>query len=357
MTKTNLPEIDPPETHTPGINNAFNADNILLRNAKRARKLPDLVTILLVGSIFMVVGGEMAGGFLANHVTQISFSRLNATGSSFVFSLYQTVWLLVSTLPVLVLVWSWMKFYEQRKVLTLGLSLENAIVKILIGAAIAVCTIGLLVLPLIVLGLIELKPGTAFVKGNTEFLSAIIPFIGLTARAFVQELLFRGWMLPVIGYRYNWKLGVGLSALLYGAFHIFIFQNPLDVLNLSLLGVFLGLYALQEGSIWGAIAFQSVWLWANSNVLGFPIQTQIDINSIFFEVQTKGSPWLSGGNAGLRSSMMLTLILILISSSLWAFNYHRVGRFARPDSLAAAGRLRERKARQLRRSVRKQRTD
>lgn len=355
MPKTNLPETNVPETS--GVNNAFNADNLLLRSVKRARKLPDLVTIAFVSTLFMVIGGEMLGGFLANHVTQISFSRLNVTGSAFYFSVYQTVWLLVSALPVLILLWNWTKFYERRNVLTLGLSLENAIVKILLGAAIAVCMTGLSLLVLKVAGLVEFKPGTVFTKGNGGVLSATIPFIGLTVRAFVQELIFRGWLLPVIGYRYNWKLGVGLSALLYGAFHIFIFQNPIDVLNLSLLGVFLGLYALQEGSIWGAVAFQSVWLWANSNLLGFPLQTQLPINSIFFAVQPNKPFWLSGGDVGLRGSAVLTVILVLVSAGLWAFNYQRVGRYARPDSLAAAGQLRERKARALRRRVRKERSD
>jgi hypothetical protein len=342
MTKSDIPVID----------NAFNSQNVLFKRIKRASRLPDLVTMTLVSSVLMIVGGVFVGAFLANHVTQFVFGSLKLSSSNpLTFGVFQGLWLTMAALPVVMLLWGWTHFYEKRKLRSLGLSTQNMLLKLLVGAGVGLAIVALAVLLLSLLGFVKFGTGNALTNRNT-LIGALVPLVGLLAQAIAQEVIYRGWMLPVIGSRYNWRAGVALSALLYGVFHIFILQNPIDLINLALLGLFLALYALQEGSIWGCIAFQTIWLWSNNNLIGFPAQLQLPVTSTFFKVTPVSSAWLSVGSLGLRGSPVLTLVLVTAIFTLWLINYYRYGQYASPDSLAAAGRLREYNSRISRRSRR-----
>jgi membrane protease YdiL (CAAX protease family) len=60
-----------------------------------------------------------------------------------------------------------------------------------------------------------------------------------------------------------------VSSLLFGLAHGL---NPhvtaLGVINLTLFGGFLALYALREGGLWGACAWHMAWNWTESDLFG-----------------------------------------------------------------------------------------
>lgn len=328
------------------IETAFNSQNHLLKCAKRGSKIPDLATVALVSLGFMLLGSFFAGTFLANHVGQVLYRMMPAIASSpLFFSVYQTIWLCCASLPIYFLVWRWLKWYERRQFWTLGFERRGWIVKILLGSAIGVLVAAGTILLLVGLQVVRLEPSKLITEPSQSALGLCIPLIGLMFQATAQEVVFRGWLLPVIGSRYNWKVGVVLSALLSAVFNIFTLNNPLELLNVALLGVFLAFYAMHEGSIWGVCAFQTFWLWANSNLFGFPRQSQFALNSIAVNVIPTRLEWLSGDELGLRSSAILTIVLVSLSAGLFAFNYYYIGQSAVPDSLASAAKLRLRNSR------------
>lgn len=64
-----------------------------------------------------------------------------------------------------------------------------------------------------------------------------------------EELLFRGYLLRVLGARYGAAAGLVVTSLLFGLLHV----NPASLLALFALGVLFGLLRLATGSIWPAI--------------------------------------------------------------------------------------------------------
>ena len=45
----------------------------------------------------------------------------------------------------------------------------------------------------------------------------------------------------------------------------------MNLINLSLFGAFLALYALAEGGLWGACAWHTCWNWTDGHLFGLPI--------------------------------------------------------------------------------------
>lgn len=70
-----------------------------------------------------------------------------------------------------------------------------------------------------------------------------------------EELLFRGFLLPVLARRMPMAGAVLASALLFGAIHL----QPLGLPTLSMLGVVLGLAARRTGSLWTPVLVHACW--------------------------------------------------------------------------------------------------
>ncbi len=67
----------------------------------------------------------------------------------------------------------------------------------------------------------------------------------------VEELLFRGFLLPPLVVRFGSRGGVALTAILFGMMHI---SDPQAVPPLIVLGAVLGWLRLRSGSLWPALA-------------------------------------------------------------------------------------------------------
>lgn len=81
-------------------------------------------------------------------------------------------------------------------------------------------------------------------------------------QSFSEEVIFRGFVLRFITARWNIFAGIGISAFLFGLFHIFDPRfNLMFFLILCLSGVFYALYKLviDKGSLWGVVGFHAAW--------------------------------------------------------------------------------------------------
>ena len=70
-----------------------------------------------------------------------------------------------------------------------------------------------------------------------------------------EELLFRGFVLPVLARRGSMILALAVSALLFGAIHL----QPAGLPTLGTLGLVLGLAVRQTGGLWPAILVHAGW--------------------------------------------------------------------------------------------------
>ena len=111
-----------------------------------------------------------------------------------------------------------------------------------------------------------------------------------------EEIVARGFLLPVVGARWTVLVGVILSSLFFGTLHLAnTSMNPLAVTNITLSGVFFALYALAEESLWGVLAIHASWNWTQGNIFGMNVSGKVLATSRLTQWSAAGPDWLSGG--------------------------------------------------------------
>jgi hypothetical protein len=276
-------------------------DNRLFTMARQGRHLPSALVAIAVVFV-MLVSALIPGQMLARLVVRLFPDRIHPIAEPIVQNA-------AMFLPIYFGVWVWLRFSSKRPFRTLGLEPRHAPQLAMRGAFIA----GLMMA--MTAGL-SIAPGASFSPGllQTMGLTALgVRFLSLLS-CFVQgpaeELLFRGWLLAVIGARYRPWIGVLVSSLLFSLAHAGSHGiTLLGFSNLFLFGAFAALYALAEGGLWGICAWHAVWNWTMGDLLGFAADGTPH-SGLLSSARTDGDI-ISGGAFGLEGGLACTAVFLI----------------------------------------------
>jgi membrane protease YdiL (CAAX protease family) len=283
----------------------------LYAERKRSHRRTWTLAAIVLGLIFMI-GGEVgaylparAAGWIApgggtDGWPQLTYQLVAAFGLG----------------SILVLLWAWL--FERRGPATLGLNARGAtrfLRGYLIGLAFLLAVVGII-----------WSAGGYVVEGAGAFGSAavgaaLLP-IGMLMLGFIiqgssEELLFRGWLMQLIASRHGVWIAVVANSILFALAHAGNIEpsNELYVglANIVLFGLFISLYAVREGSLWGACGWHAAWNWLLG--LGFGLEVSgITIDSLPLVTDLAASPgaawWLTGGVFGPEASIVTTAVLL-----------------------------------------------
>ncbi|WP_084959138.1 type II CAAX prenyl endopeptidase Rce1 family protein [Thermoactinospora rubra] len=272
------------------------ADNPLLALARSGRNRTHPLLALLVALMAVFVGQLFAAIVLA------------------LLSPADPVWrqlttLIVGFVPIALLVWAWVAAYEGRGFATLGFTRHRAAAKAARGALTGLAAFGAVTLLLAALGYVvrEDRP-----QGWAAAGTALLVLVGWILQSSTEEILARGFVLPVVGAQWGAPAGVAASALLFAALHLLNPDvTPLSVVNLVLVGVLLGLYALYDGALWGVCLWHAVWNWAQGSLFGFPVSGQPTGTLAVLDLRETGPDAVTGGMFGPEGGVATTLVLLL----------------------------------------------
>lgn len=207
--------------------------------------------------------------------------------------------------------WAWLKWFEKRPFWTLGYEAKNALMQytrgFLFGTLMFAGSVGILAL----FGAVSFEQGDPSQQGLAAIGGVTLVLIGWIIQGGAEEVLIRGWALPVIGARYKPWVGLLISSLIFALLHG---MNPglsaLALVNLALFGVFAGLYAMREGSLWGISAIHSVWNWVQGNFFGFQVSGTDAGGGTLINLMETGADWLTGGAFGPEGGLAVTIVLL-----------------------------------------------
>ena len=270
------------------VEKSFSPENTHFVAAKLGRRLSNIfVVILLLLTLYdvgIILGAIPSGGFgLLIYQVPVLESLFIEEGifSSTVGVLLQNV---LAFAPIYLLLWAWVRFYEKRPFSSLGLKINSAaLIQHLRGVLVALVMVGAWVAiqaassHLAFEGWMDLGP-----VGLAGFAAILLAtYLGRAFQIGIEEALFRGWALQVIGVRYGAVAGILLSSIFFSFFHFFHIMTlfgigelhdpwpPVLAVNIFLWAVFAALWVLYEGSLWGVIAFHAAALWSYDYVFGF----------------------------------------------------------------------------------------
>ncbi len=132
---------------------------------------------------------------------------------------------------------------EKRSITGLGFCREGFLGKYISGFIVGVILFSSVVIVLIVTGHINLVNGLNL----NNILPLIIVLPGWMIQSATEEVLVRGWLMNVLGAKYNITIGLIFSSLLFALLHFF---NPnvslVAILNLFITGIVFGLYVIKQ---------------------------------------------------------------------------------------------------------------
>jgi membrane protease YdiL (CAAX protease family) len=127
---------------------------------------------------------------------------------------------------------------------------------LLLGGALGVAVAGVWSGGLIALGLMSVHR-----TGDSVAEAVVYGLLSCTAVGFGEEVIFRGYLLPNLARVVGRTGAVGLSAVLFWAYHLTApyAAEPLNAVGLVLLGVLFGLCYLATGSLWLPISLHTAY--------------------------------------------------------------------------------------------------
>jgi membrane protease YdiL (CAAX protease family) len=284
----------------------------LLDGARRARRLPHGVVALIVAALIPFVASFLSVPLLV-FVYRFAPAILENEIGTLMLSL------LLAFSGIFFLLWLWVRAVERRPFATLyhypanevwGFSWQRVLFLYGRGFLSGVGLILLTLLLLWVLGVrISLQPSES--PWTQRLLLVILVIPAWVVQGAAEEVLTRGWLLPVLTVRHGLGTGLFGSAMLFAALHVLNpGVTPLALLNLFLFGVFAAWYALREGSLWGICGCHSAWNWALGHLLGLSV-SGASVGGSLLRLQLEGATSLTGGAFGPEGGWGVTLSLLL----------------------------------------------
>ncbi|MDY6923511.1 MAG: type II CAAX endopeptidase family protein [Pseudomonadota bacterium] len=217
-----------------------------------------------------------------------------------------------------VLLLLWARLFERRGPSALGLNAKGP-VRFLRGYLLGLAFL------LTVVGVIWAAGGYV-VEGAGAFGSAavgpaLLP-IGVLLLGFIiqgssEELLFRGWLMQLIASRHGLWIAVVANSALFALAHAGNIEPSKELYvglaNIVLFGLFISLYAVREGSLWGVCGWHAAWNWLLG--LGFGLEVSgMKIDTLPLITDLTAAPgsvwWLTGGAFGPEASLVTTAVLL-----------------------------------------------
>lgn len=264
--------------------------------------------LLLIFPYFLVVGifqlvGVLIAGVDYSNVEAVKTSQQHVIVAFFTF------------LGTFALLWFFMKYVDEEKLVNLGFQIKNRIKDINLGVILGLVIMGAGLLILISLNQVQ------FVKFNVSVIDITLAILVYIFVAFTEEALFRGYILRNFMGSFNNYVALIASSVLFAVAHGF---NPnmdwFSYLNLFLAGILLGATYIYTKNLWFPIALHFSWNFFQT-LFGFNVSGQQFYSLIEFKITDKNI--INGGDFGFEGSIFSIAAQVLLIASIFVY-YERI---------------------------------
>lgn len=214
------------------------------------------------------------------------------------------------------LLFLWVRFKEGRPFSSLGLRGTRPLARFLAGLALGAGLMAVGVLVPTVFGDLENGLSQHTLSGSSALLPLIPLLIVFMLQASTEELVFRGYMLPM-GLRQlpGWVAVIGTSVI-FAVMHLG--AGAVGTINILMYAVFACVVVIQQGSLWLICGFHAGWNFFQGNVFGVPVSGNPEPTSIFsFGPTAESNELVSGGTFGIEASLVGTALLAVAIAVAW----------------------------------------
>ena len=225
--------------------------------------------------------------------------------------------ILYALMGLLILAFTWLmrKFIDKRSFISLGFDWKGYSNEAGLGFFGALAILGIGSLILIASGYIS------FVSASLNITALFIEIAIMVVVAFIEELLFRGYLLNNLLQSVNKWVALAITSILFALFHE---ANPdvtvFAIINIVLAGLLLGLNYIFTKNLWFGICFHFAWNYFQGPVLGYDV-SGLKLSSIVQQTVSGPDVW-TGGPFGFEGSLLCPLLFV-ISIAVFTFLFLR----------------------------------
>ena len=297
-------------------------NNPMLAQAQNARFRPKLILQILLFLAVFSVGNYISSMFLIGPILFAMFTdpqilavitsgdvaQSVSTTLDVSMSIMGKPWIALISLLVTAVTTAVCILYcckiERRPLASMGLWKAGWFVRYLKGFAIGT---GMLLLCALILWLIGDLNFAFAPKIPVFYLLAF--FVGFVIQGMSEEVLVRGYFMISLTNRCKKATAVAISSVAFAMLHL---MNPginlLALLNLTLFGVFMGVYVLRTDDLWGACAIHSAWNFAQGNLVGISVSGMSRMPTVAVMDPVGKMALFHGGDFGLEGGLIVTLV-------------------------------------------------
>ena len=274
-----------------------------------------IVVFFIVQSVFSIIA-SMAAGMLygITHFAEISQLAnsgsvdVNAIGNGAMSWDFFTPITLIFEVIMTILVLLIAKFYQRRKISTLGFVKKNAVSQYLLGMVLGFVLFSLAILFCVVTGSVKVSYDPSTFK---PLLFAIY-FIGWLFQGMAEEVICRGFILVSVARKHSLATAIIGNSLFFAALHL---GNagiaPLAFINLMLFGIFASIVFVKSGNIWLVSAMHSIWNMVQGNLYGVLVSGGDAGTTILTTVGVQSHGLINGADFGLEGGLAVTLVYVI----------------------------------------------
>jgi hypothetical protein len=248
-------------------------------------------------------------------MSQFETGTENGDESVFNFGLLYTL----MGLAIVLLTWLMQKVISKQKFINLGFSWKGYSNEAGLGFFGALAMLGIGSLILVATGYMS------FTSASFAAAPLLLELVIMVVVAFVEELMFRGYLLNNLMQSMNKWIALVISSLLFALFHQ---TNPdvtvFAIANILLAGILLGLNYIFTKNLWFGIFFHFAWNYFQGPVLGYDV-SGLKLSSILQQSVSGPELW-TGGLFGFEGSLLCPLlfaIAIIIFSFVFIKRYEQ----------------------------------
>lgn len=264
--------------------------------------------LLLVFPYFFMTGFFQIIGLYVSGADMINIEAPRTSWEHLIVSLF-------SIIGTFLLLWFFIRVVDNEPFINLGFNIKNRLNDVLFGVFLGLIVIGL---GYFVLFSINEIFDPIYIYNIKEIILSILIFMII---AFLEEALFRGYILRNLMYSFNKFVALVISAFLFSAMHG---ANPymewFSFLNLFLAGILLGMSYVYTKNLWFPIAFHFSWNFFQT-LFGFNVSGQDFYSLIEFKISENNI--LNGGNFGFESSILSVIVQVLLIIIIY-FQYKNI---------------------------------
>lgn len=255
----------------------------------------------------------------------IAYSFLQGVLFEYVFKNivgYNIISVLCSYIFSAVILLFFIKYFEKTTIDYFGFNKENNLVAIKAGLGLAIFSV------LGVVAILLMSNNVSLTLSKDLNIGMIIILIILVLiQGFLEEIVFRGYLMTRVAAKKGKWLGIILSSIFYIVFRM---SNPttskLDLINIFLISIVMSLLYWYFDNILVIAIFHAFWNCISGVIFGFNISGIRVSDSIFTVEAISDKQILIGGSYGLDGSIMTTLYFSILALIIYMRLYLKIFR-------------------------------